>query len=64
MEPAGTAVGSPDETPTLAAEIVIVLMRDPVSDDTADGSTHVAAGREHGRGWLSQRRARRSQRSK
>ena len=61
MEPAGTAVGSA-ELPSIAAEILIVLVPDRVSDDTADGSDHVTAGRNHRRGWFAKRRARRSQR--
>lgn len=62
MEPAGAAVGSA-EIPSIAAEILIVLVPDPVGDDTADGNDHVAAGRIRRRDLFSTFWARRSQRS-
>jgi len=53
-EPAGTAEsGAPSELPSIAAEILIVLMPDTVRDDTAEGSDHVTAGRTRRRGWFS-----------
>ena len=62
MEPAGAAIGSA-EIPSIAAEILIVLVPDPVSHDTADGNDHVAAGRIRRRGRFPKFWARRSQRS-
>jgi len=60
-EPAGAAVGVA-EIPSIAAEIIIVLMLDPVSDDTADGGDHIAAGRASRRGRFSRLWTRRSRR--
>jgi hypothetical protein len=62
MEPAGAAVGSA-EPPSIAAEILIVLVPDPVSDDTAGGSDLVTAGRNRRRDRFSKFWTRRSQRS-
>jgi len=62
MEPAGAAVGSA-EIPSVAAEILIVLVPDPASDDTADGNDHVAAGRIRRRDLFAKFWTRRSQRS-
>jgi len=62
MEPAGAAVGSA-EIPSIAAEILIDLVPDPVSDDTADGNDHVAADRIRRPGLFSKFRAHRSRRS-
>jgi hypothetical protein len=64
MEHAGAAIGSA-EIPSLAAEIliVLVLVPDPVSDGTADGSDHVVAGRNRRRGRFARLWRRRSQRS-
>lgn len=62
MEPAGAAVGAA-EIPSIAAEILIVLVPDVVSDDTADGGDPVAAGRTSRRGLFSKLWTRRSQRS-
>jgi hypothetical protein len=62
MEPAGAAVGSA-EIPSIAAEILIVLVPDLVSDDTVDGSDHVAARRNRRRGRFAKVWTRRSQRS-
>ena len=64
MEPAGTAIsGAPPEMPSIAAEILIVLEPASRSDGAVDGGNHVVADRKHEPGWLSRRRARRSQRS-
>lgn len=52
MEPAGAAIGAA-EFPSLAAEILIVLVPDLVSDDTVDGGDHGAAGRASRRGRFS-----------
>jgi hypothetical protein len=60
-EPAGAAVGAA-EIPSIAAEIIIDLVPDPVSDDTADGGDHVATGRPGRRGRFSKLWTRRSQR--
>jgi hypothetical protein len=60
-EPAGAAVGAA-EIPSIAAEIIIVLVPDPVSDDPADGGDHVAAGQTGRRGRFSRIWTRRSQR--
>jgi hypothetical protein len=62
MEPVGAAVGAA-EFPSIAAEILIVLVPDPVSADTVDGSDHVAAGPASRRGRFSKLWTRRSQRS-
>ena len=62
MEHTGAAIGSA-EIPSLAAEILIVLVPDPVSDDTADGSDHVAAGPNRRRDRFARLWRRRSQRS-
>jgi len=62
MEPAGAAIGSA-EIPSIAAEILIVLVSDPVSHDTADGNDHVVAGRIRRRGRFPKFWAPRSQRS-
>ena len=61
MEPAGAAVGSA-EIPSIAAEILIVLVPDLVSDDSAGGNDHGAAGRIRRRDLFSKFWARRSQR--
>jgi hypothetical protein len=62
IEPADAAVGAA-EIPSTAAEILIVLVPDVVSDDTADGSDPVAAGLTSRRGLLAKIWTRRSQRS-
>ena len=62
MEPAGAALGSA-ETPSIAAEILIVLLPDPVSEDTADGSDPVTAGRNRRSDRFAKFWTRRSQRS-
>lgn len=62
MEPAGAAIGAA-EFPSIAAEILIVLVPGPVSDDTVDGGDHVVAGRISWRGRFSKLWPRRSQRS-
>jgi len=62
MEHTGAAIGSA-EIPSLAAEILIVLVPDPVSDDTADGSDHFAAGRNRRCDRFARLWRRRSQRS-
>jgi hypothetical protein len=60
IEPADAAVGA--EIPTISAEILIVLVPDVVSDDTADGGDPVAAGLTSRRGLFAKLWARRSQR--
>ena len=62
IEPADAAVGAA-EIPSIAAEILIVLVPDPVSDDTADSGDPVAVGLTSRRGLFSKLWARRSQRS-
>jgi hypothetical protein len=61
MEPASAAVGS--EIPSVAAEILIVLVPDPASHDTADGNDHAAADRNSRRDRFLKLWKRRSQRS-
>ncbi len=62
MEHTGAAIGFA-EIPSLAAEMLIVLVPDPVSDGTADGGGHVAAGRTRRPGRFARLWRRRSQRS-
>jgi len=63
-EPAGTAVsGAPPEAPTVAAEILIVLIDDTFGDGTADSGSLAAAGRNRRRGRFAKLGIRRSQRS-
>jgi hypothetical protein len=62
MEPAGAAVGAA-EIPSIAAEILIVLMPDVLSDDTADGGDPVTVGRTSRRGMFSRLWKGRSRRS-
>jgi len=61
MEHTGAAIGSA-EIPSLAAEILIVLVPDPVSDDAADDADHVVAGRNRWHDRFSRLWARRFQR--
>ena len=62
MEHAGAAIGSA-EIPSLAAEILIVLVPDPVSDGTAEGSDHIVTGRNRRRDRFARLWRRRPQRS-